>query len=579
MDLPESAQPLPDEQGPELIRGDREQFRDPSESHADPQPETESASAESPASKEASGNGSGGREPNGSVADAERYGRVLFGDLHGTWIEVRVITEKNQTTPREKSRVVARRFYDSLSAQLAALPELMLLGEHERAGVFIGVLPRREKNKGKAIDTASGRVAWIDIDFKDFQGGEEEARALLAKFGLQPTLIVRSGHGIHCYWLLTETLRSADLADLSKLLAAALGGDHAFDAARLLRLPGTYNRKDPSAPILTTIELLDPERVCTAEALRAAARDALPPADESDPGNDEDFDDSAVGEDQDLPGNLPASILALISLRKSIRGLFHGEGKTEAGPDGKRTDTSSSGYDWSFALAVARAGITNVAEIATAILCRPDGGARRKGTDYANRTATKAVAFLQKARQEVIELALDFKVQSFRVYDSNPPRFEMTVEGVTFLLSSRQLRSPGAFADAFLCALRRIPSVPRKLDEWTPVVNALLKDAVRVSMPPEASDEPTLRDDIERILLDLPVGEVTEDLQHGKVVLLADGRRAFKVEAIQKRLKDEGRDVLRQDICRHLHDMGYDSAPERIGGTPVRVWRRNAATP
>src|SRR5688572_26803140 len=176
-------------------------------------------------------------------------------------LEIRLITERKKESPKEKTELVRRRFYADAGAVLADLDELRRVAADRRAGVFYGVLPRLEKGKGKAADIAPGRTVWADIDFKDFKGGEAEARAMVAAFAYPPSIVVRTGHGVHLYWILAETLPAAELSAISKLLARALHGDHAFDASRILRLPGTYNRKDLNNITVATVELLDETRV------------------------------------------------------------------------------------------------------------------------------------------------------------------------------------------------------------------------------------------------------------------------------------------------------------------------------
>ncbi|MBI4595856.1 MAG: hypothetical protein HY730_05690 [Candidatus Tectomicrobia bacterium] len=82
---------------------------------------------------------------------------------------------------------------------------------------------------------------WADLDFKDFP--QEEFDRRLKSFPLSPSIIVRSGGGYHCYWLLKEPLERADIAqveDYLKRLAAYLGGDQGFtDAAQLSDKPST----------------------------------------------------------------------------------------------------------------------------------------------------------------------------------------------------------------------------------------------------------------------------------------------------------------------------------------------------
>src|SRR5512139_3942481 len=75
-----------------------------------------------------------------------------------------------------------------------------------------------KKNKGQdlylAVATRNGGgtkehiveipAVWCDIDFKD--APKEEADKRLWEFPLRPSLVVNSGGGYHCYWILKEPL-------------------------------------------------------------------------------------------------------------------------------------------------------------------------------------------------------------------------------------------------------------------------------------------------------------------------------------------------------------------------------------
>jgi len=80
-----------------------------------------------------------------------------------------------------------------------------------------------------------------------------------------PSVIVRSGNGLHCYWMLTESLTIARWEVLAQrfkqvCLATGLKIDPACtgDAARLLRVPGTHNHKgDEPLPVEVLLETDD----------------------------------------------------------------------------------------------------------------------------------------------------------------------------------------------------------------------------------------------------------------------------------------------------------------------------------
>ena len=90
-----------------------------------------------------------------------------------------------------------------------------------------------------------------------------DAIALICELPFTPTIIVHSGNGIHAYWLFSElwqleTTEARESAKstvekwqrLLKEKAEAHGwaNDSTFDLARVYRVAGTKNRKDPKKP-------------------------------------------------------------------------------------------------------------------------------------------------------------------------------------------------------------------------------------------------------------------------------------------------------------------------------------------
>lgn len=222
---------------------------------------------------------------------------VLFRPIE-TWVDA----------GRKGSRVAYRQ--TCYRAAVPALLHLALLhhlevADKERLNLFFGVCPRLG-DKGRfdlAWQIRTVRVLWTDIDHVTV----DEARQRIAQAGLPtPSIIVNSGHGVHVYWLLdtpyliddagdpppveTEWIQKPDgrrkprkyvteggdrvyleqrkhvsrlspkaqhLQDVLAGVAKACGGDHATDLSRLLRVPGTFNRKDQrngGEPVPTTLE-------------------------------------------------------------------------------------------------------------------------------------------------------------------------------------------------------------------------------------------------------------------------------------------------------------------------------------
>ncbi len=128
-------------------------------------------------------------------------------------------------------------------------------GTHD---VFYGVhpvrAPRPPHERGRIADVCAINCLFTEFDCKDFGGTKEGIEAhLQARAMCWPTVVVDSGGGLHCYWLLERPHVIADdagrqrIADLQARFVRAIGGDAgARDLARVLRVPGTVNAKyDP----------------------------------------------------------------------------------------------------------------------------------------------------------------------------------------------------------------------------------------------------------------------------------------------------------------------------------------------
>lgn len=141
--------------------------------------------------------------------------------------------------------------------------------------VWFGVATRTEplgaNRRGGGPDCAGLPGLWLDIDIVGpghRQGGrlatdEPAARALLDAFPLPATAVVHSGGGLQAWWLFAEMVPVDDQA--LTLLAAwgttwsriadaqGIDIDNVFDVARVMRLPGTTNRKEGGArPVTVT---------------------------------------------------------------------------------------------------------------------------------------------------------------------------------------------------------------------------------------------------------------------------------------------------------------------------------------
>ena len=136
---------------------------------------------------------------------------------------------------------------------------------HADANIYFGVATRATTSSGTLENCRALGALFVDIDFKDYQNGEDEARACLASFPLSPSIVVATGGGLHAYWVLDEPIELSSggaprAKHLLRALAQAVGGDlRVAEPARVLRLPGTRNVKY-SPPRDVEIEILAAER-------------------------------------------------------------------------------------------------------------------------------------------------------------------------------------------------------------------------------------------------------------------------------------------------------------------------------
>lgn len=148
-------------------------------------------------------------------------------------------------------------------------------------GVHPVAAPKGAYERGKIEDVAAINCLFAEFDGKDF-GGKDAAADYVARLIPRPSVVVDSGGGFHCYWLLADTFYLHDAASreraerLQKAWVTYTGGDPgAADLARVLRVPGTLNTKyDP--PREVRFVHADFQCVYELSELEALAGDTLP---------------------------------------------------------------------------------------------------------------------------------------------------------------------------------------------------------------------------------------------------------------------------------------------------------------
>jgi putative DNA primase/helicase len=160
-----------------------------------------------------------------------------------------------------KGQAPQQYFFESESEAAERAYQLFLQG----IDVYFGVNPRIG-NGGKKDNVQYLSAFHAEIDYGSTghkkpcpQESYEEALNVIQAFNPEPTIIIHSGGGFHCYWVLSNPVKVRDagiptLESINKALSLELGGDpgtHNID--RVLRIPGTLNFKIPDNPRPVTL--------------------------------------------------------------------------------------------------------------------------------------------------------------------------------------------------------------------------------------------------------------------------------------------------------------------------------------
>ncbi|SHL00475.1 Uncharcterized protein, DUF927 family [Alicyclobacillus tolerans] len=181
--------------------------------------------------------------------ELKRFADLWWVDFEG-YVEIRPIAHHRDY---ERAAFAARLFVPaSESAADRVIEHLSQHAHlHPHVGWYAGVCPR-VKASGTAADVTHIPGAWLDLD--DHGSPERlsdglERLKLFTSMGCTPTLIVQSGGGggKHIYFRYPEPLDRDEGVALNRRLARLLCADAAAtDAARVLRIPGTWHTKgDP----------------------------------------------------------------------------------------------------------------------------------------------------------------------------------------------------------------------------------------------------------------------------------------------------------------------------------------------
>lgn len=173
---------------------------------------------------------------------AEVYLRWMFAVYEKGWIEFRAF--RGQGAVVRRSYAIEATMGDGMRDVLDWIESMVL----RKLNVYVGVLPRKSETGSKKEDVLAIARLWVDLDIKT-EG------AHLAQLADCP-MVVETGNGWHGYVDLKEAHAVGTARDIeakqSKVRRWQITindkADPTHDLARILRVPGTANFKDPVNP-------------------------------------------------------------------------------------------------------------------------------------------------------------------------------------------------------------------------------------------------------------------------------------------------------------------------------------------
>jgi hypothetical protein len=320
----------------------------------------------------------------------------LFKDLRGGYIEFRYFSAG------PKPRVVDESTYLPLPYERdRVLKEVLSRNGYQM--ITVGPAPRfelPERGKaGKDRDVICTPCVWADLDFKQSEGGAAEVIRRIRHFPLRPTVVINTGYGRHIYFVFHQPLRANDLPDweiIVRGLRDALHGDAVINISRVMRLPGTFNIKQPTP---AACEILEEDsswtRYSMAEVKRAV-EEAL--------SREHEKAQERGGEQTGMRTDWP--FLELEMRRRGVpwemlRSIQTGEWTIRTGTNAGRSD-DESGRDFWIATSLFERGFKEN-EIKAIFTANPEGcGSKaaqpRHGEKYLELTITKARARYQEKK-------------------------------------------------------------------------------------------------------------------------------------------------------------------------------------
>lgn len=177
-------------------------------------------------------------------------------------------------------------------------------------------------------------------------------------------------------------------------------------------------------------------------------------------------------------------------------------------------------------------------------------------------------------------------VEEVRIVMTDPPRYEVVIDGVVVPCSLADMLSRQLFQGRCLAVLHRIPSVPNgkgAIQDWQAMVNAWLAAAIRIVAPAEASPEQFQRMGVAEAITGMMVvsadtDDSAADFRRGCAVYRA-GRVFLRLPSLMSRLRAEHPKMNSADLANHLRLLQWTACKIRLSGAQgVPAWYADRTT-
>lgn len=171
-------------------------------------------------------------------------------------------------------------------------------------------------------------------------------------------------------------------------------------------------------------------------------------------------------------------------------------------------------------------------------------------------------------------------VDEVRIVMTDPPRYEVVVDGVVVPCALTDLINRHSFQARCLAVLHRIPDVPNgkgSIQVWQAMVNRWLEGAIKIKAPEEASPRLFERAAVAEAVAGMLVVSADDegalaDFRRGCAVY-RDERVFVRLPALRTRLRAEFPKLGPDDLADHLRLLGWVSCRLRLSGAEaVQAW-------